>query len=442
MEKSNQQDFENKSEAQENSSLIVKTDEPKVSPEHSETAQPKAIKEQGVGSNALKTFFVGSGICIAALVFGIGGGFLGARLSESTGEARRGESTVVNNPVDNVSVIDQSSAVVDVAEKSAPSVVSIVITRDLPVFEDSGTLDIFGRPRQRRVGTQPQQVGAGTGFVISQDGLIITNRHVVSDERADYTVVLSDNTRLEAEVLARDTLLDIAVIKATLPQNLKLNPLNLGDSDQIKIGQTAISIGNSLGRFSNTVSSGIISGLERTITASSRDGLDAQLLEGVIQTDASINPGNSGGPLLDVAGNVIGVNVAIAEGANNVGFAIPINFVKPVIQSVISFGEIKRPYLGVRYVQVTPEIASEQSLEVDFGAFVAEEAGAVIENSPAAKAGIEAGDHIVSINNVELKTNTSLQREIQKYQIGQEVTIGFYRSNRLQEAVVTLEELE
>lgn len=442
MEKSNQQDFENKSEAQENSSLIVKTDEPKVSPEHSETAQQKAIKEQGVGSNALKTFFVGSGICVAALVFGIGGGFLGARLSESTGEARRGESTVVNNPVDNVSVIDQSSAVVDVAEKSAPSVVSIVITRDLPVFEDSGTLDIFGRPRQRRVGTQPQQVGAGTGFVISQDGLIITNRHVVSDERADYTVVLSDNTRLEAEVLARDTLLDIAVIKATLPQNLKLNPLNLGDSDQIKIGQTAISIGNSLGRFSNTVSSGIISGLERTITASSRDGLDAQLLEGVIQTDASINPGNSGGPLLDVAGNVIGVNVAIAEGANNVGFAIPINFVKPVIQSVISFGEIKRPYLGVRYVQVTPEIASEQSLEVDFGAFVAEEAGAVIENSPAAKAGIEAGDHIVSINNVELKTNTSLQREIQKYQIGQEVTIGFYRGNRLQEAVVTLEELE
>jgi len=388
-------------------------------------------------------FVAGSIISIMSLGLGVGGGYLGNQLA-TTSSAPKQSDTVVNNPIDNSSVVDQSSPIVEVAAKSGPSVVSIVISKDLPVYESSGRTDVFGRTRRVQVGTQSQQVGAGTGFVISKEGLILTNRHVVADTTADYTVVLNDNTKLEAKVLARDTLLDIAVIKVTLAINSELVPLNLGDSDKIKLGQTAISIGNSLGRFSNTVSSGIISGLERTITASSRDGLDAQLLEGVLQTDASINPGNSGGPLLDVAGNVIGVNVAVAEGANNVGFAIPINFVKPVIKSVIETGTIKRPYLGVRYTQVTPEIAAKEDLAAEYGALLKIETSdpVVLLNSPASKAGLKENDLIVSINGTELRSNTSLQREGQKYNIGDKITLGVYRDGKLMQIMITLEELK
>lgn len=388
-------------------------------------------------------WIVGGGILLLfSLLMGIFGGVLGTRLAESSDSARR---TVVENTAEDLKVIDQSSSVIEVAETASPSVVSVVITKNLPVYENEFYSpfgdDSLSIPRRRQVGTQQQQVGAGTGFIINEDGLIITNRHVVSDTSANYTVVLNDNRKFAAKVLARDTVLDIAVLD--IEEDVEgLQALNLGDSDKIQIGQTAISIGNSLGRFSNTVSAGIVSGLERTITASSRDGLDAQQLEGVIQTDASINPGNSGGPLLDVAGNVIGVNVAIAQDAENVGFAIPINFVKPVIDSVIEFGEIRRPYLGVVYQQVTPEFAEELELPVEYGALVKNNSGqaAVLPNSPAAKADVKNGDLIYSVNGVNLTARTSLQREIQKYRIGDTVTLEVYRGGERIVIAVTLEQ--
>jgi serine protease Do len=371
--------------------------------------------------------------------FGVGmlGGYLGTQLSGTTNS----RGTTITN-AQNVSVVDQSSAIIEVAEKASPGVVSIVISKDLPVYDQDPDDDFFGFPRRRQVGTERQEIGAGTGFIASADGLIITNRHVVADTNADYTVVLNNGDQLEAKVLARDTVLDIAIIKVEPGQN-QLTSLGLGNSDSIKIGQTAIAIGNSLGRFSNSVSAGIISGLRRSITASSRDGQDAQLLEGVLQTDASINPGNSGGPLLDVAGNVIGVNVAIAQGAENIGFAIPINLVKPVLTSVQQYGEIRRPYLGVRYVTVSAELAETEKLDSKFGALVrgSNSNPAVVPNSPAAKAGLREGDIIIKINNIELNQQTSLQTEIQKYTIGEEITVTYIRDGRTADTRVRLERM-
>jgi S1-C subfamily serine protease len=244
--------------------------------------------------------------------------------------------------VSEIKVIDEQSAVIDVVSKSDGSVVSIVGTKDL------GNIDRFFRRQTSSKADQKQTVGAGTGFIVSKEGYILTNRHVVDDSSADYTVVFSDEEIYPVKVLARDTVLDIAILKVDI-QNRDLKALSFGDSDSIKVGQTAIAIGNSLGEFNNSVSKGIISGLARTITAADEVTGSSEILDDIIQTDASINPGNSGGPLLDINGNVIGINVAKAQSAENIGFAIPINNIKPILESVITKGKIERPYLGIRY---------------------------------------------------------------------------------------------
>lgn len=370
---------------------------------------------------------------------GLVGGFIGYRLADSDGLNDLVSSTI--------STVHEESAIIEVAEKASPAVVSIVITKDLPVYEEY-LYEPFGDygfsiPRRRQTGTEEQQIGAGSGFLVSPQGLILTNRHVVSDTEAHYTVIFNDGTQLDAEVLDRDTLLDIAMVQVKAEQDLPY--LKLGDSDNLQIGQTAIAIGNSLGEFSNTVSTGIISGLSRSIIASDSTGSSAEQLSGVIQTDASINPGNSGGPLLDIGGNVIGVNVAVAQNAENIGFAIPINSVKKILDSVQRTGKIVRPYLGVRYLLLDAELAQQRGLSVTSGALVVEgDEGepAIVSGSPAEAAGLRVGDIITKIDDQVITQQHTLQTIIQNYNVDDSLTLEVVRGEDTITLTATLAEQE
>ncbi|MBD3362244.1 PDZ domain-containing protein [Candidatus Dojkabacteria bacterium] len=362
---------------------------------------------------------------------------------------RNGEN---GNLSTDLKIVDSNDAVVEVVENSQDAVVSIIVTKDLPVYEEfyynpspfgDDFFDYFFRRKGRRqIGEEEQEVGAGTGFIVSSDGYIVTNKHVVQDEEASYTVVFNDGDKIDAEILARDPLMDIAVIKVARND---LNYLSFGDSDNLKVGQKVVAIGNALGQFSNSVSSGIISGLARSITAGSRTTGKAETLTGVIQTDASINPGNSGGPLLDLSGNVIGMNVAMAQ-AENIGFAIPSNSVQKVVESVKEHGKIVRPYIGVRYVPVTPELQEANNLKVDYGALVIRgetpEELAVIPGGPADKAGIQENDIILEINGKKIDENARLDREIQKYSVGEVVELKILHKGEEKTVNVTLEAYE
>jgi serine protease Do len=337
-----------------------------------------------------------------------------------------------------VNVVREESAIIEAVNKAKESVVSVVITKDLPVFEDNFDWFWFG-PR-RQIGTEQRQVGAGTGFIVDKNGLIITNRHVVQDERASYTVVFNDGEKYEARVLARDSLLDIAFLKIDARRDLI--PLSLGSSAELKVGQTVIAIGNALGEFSNTVSLGIISGLKRSIVAS--DGMSgSELLSDVIQTDASINRGNSGGPLLDIKGNVIGVNVAVASQAENIGFAIPIDLVKDLLTRLSQDGSIERPKLGVRYMLVTPKIAKEEGLPYEYGAIIVKGSRrnqlAVVPGSPADKAGLQENDIILEVNGEKVTEKNPLANLIQSFRFGDVVTLKVWKKGELVEVKVKLE---
>lgn len=364
---------------------------------------------------------------------GLGGSAVGYFIFD--GSAKNTVERIVND----VQVVDEESAVIDVAEKSSDSVVSIVITKDVPIYENYFNGNSFF-PERIQSGTEEQQVGAGTGFIVSDDGLIITNKHVVSDEDASYTVIFNNGEKFEAVVLARDTLLDIAFIKIEA-SNLK--PLNLGSSANIKVGQRVVAIGNSLGEFSNTVSSGIISGLKRDIIAGEINGQNEELLNNVIQTDASINPGNSGGPLLDIKGNVIGVNVAVASNAENIGFAIPIDVVKDLLERFNSEGSIDRPILGVRYIPINETIQKANDLEVSYGALIAKGENstqiAVIPGSPADKAGLLENDIILEVDGVKIDSENSLITLIQEKRYGDTVTLKVLSKGKEKTISVILE---
>ena len=234
-------------------------------------------------------------------------------------------------------VIYYEQAIVSAVKSASPSVVSIVISKNVPIYEQQYINPFFYQYVQK--GTELQQVGAGSGFIVSSDGLVLTNKHVVQDSSAEYTVFTNDGSKYTAKVLALDPVQDLAVIKIE-GFGLSFKPLALGNSDEMQIGQTVIAIGNALGQFSNTVSVGVVSGLQRTISASDRSRGFSETLQGIIQTDAAINSGNSGGPLLNLKGEVIGINTAIAEGAQNIGFAIPANMAKKAIQQVASSGKL------------------------------------------------------------------------------------------------------
>ena len=341
--------------------------------------------------------------------------------------------------------------VIKAVKEISPAVVSIIISKDVPVFEEYfynpfkefeeffGPMPEFQIPEYRQKGTEKREIGGGTGFIISEDGMILTNKHVVSEEDAEYTVYTNDGKKFSAKVLARDPVQDIAILKIEQEKTVtasgetkKAFPVvKLGDSDKLQIGQTVIAIGNALGEFRNTVSVGVISGLGRTITASG--GTTMETLEDVIQTDAAINRGNSGGPLLNLKGEVIGINTAMAIGAQNIGFAVPINKAKRAIKQIKTIGKIVYPFLGVRYVLVNEEIKEKKNLSVDYGALIVKggngEPG-VTPNSAADKAGLREGDIILELNNEKISQKNSLAKIISKYNPGDKVSLKVLRDKK------------
>jgi serine protease Do len=347
-------------------------------------------------------------------------------------------------------IVEEDSAVIDVVDKSSPSVVSIVVSKDVPKIRgfsgnpfDFPFPNFFGLPDQNsqgQGGTRKETIGGGTGFFITADGMIVTNKHVVSDASADYTVIAGDGKEHPAKVLARDPVNDIAVIKI---DGNNYPVLNMGNSDGLKVGQTVVAIGNSLGEFTNTVSKGIISGLKRTVTAGGGFG-ESETLTNIIQTDAAINPGNSGGPLLDINGEVIGINVAMAQGAQNIGFAIPASQIKRITDQVKTTGKITTPYIGVRYIPVDDQLQKDNNLPFNYGVLVARGAQitdlAVIPGSPADKAGISENDIILEIDGKKIDQNNSLSEMIAQHNVGDTITLKVWHKGSTQDVKVTLEE--
>jgi S1-C subfamily serine protease len=350
-------------------------------------------------------------------------------------------------PKTNVEGIIQQDYVIETVKNSQPAVVSIIITKDVPVLERyyEDTYDPFFQfriPQYRERGTEEKEVGGGSGFIVDPEGYIVTNKHVVSEDDVEYTVFLNDGTEYEAEVVARDQLDDIAIIKINTEDDLPY--LSLGNSDEIQIGQTVIAIGNPLLEFTNSVSVGVISGLGRSIVAGTYFGGPVEQLEDVIQTDAAINPGNSGGPLLNINGEVIGMNVAVAT-AENIGFALPSNMVKRIVDSVKEHGKIVRPYLGVRYAPINEAIQEANNLPVDYGVIVlrgeTKEHLAVIPGSPADKAGLEENDIILEIDGMKLEKEKSLARIIAEKEVGDTVTLKILHDGEEKEVDVELQEI-
>jgi len=298
---------------------------------------------------------------------------------------------------------------------------------------------LLNNSNNQKNSTENQQIGGGSGFFVTADGYIVTNCHVVEDATAEYTVLTKDNKKYTAKIIAKDKTLDVAVLKI---DGKGFSYLTFADSDTIKLGQTAIAIGNALAEFQNSISMGIVSGLSRSITASDGSG-SSERLDGVIQTDAAINPGNSGGPLLDIKGNVIGVNVAIENEANSVGFALPSNVVKEVADSVIKTGSIVKPYLGVRYTQITDDVKNKNNLSVDYGVLVARGTAAgevaVLPGTPADKAGIVENDIILEIDGVKIDQDKSLASMIRQKKVDQTITLKVIHDGETKEIKVKLE---
>jgi serine protease Do len=328
--------------------------------------------------------------------------------------------------------------IVSAVQKANPAVVAITITKEVPKYEafynDDSATNPFGdllpgfsmnQPSYKQVGTEKKVIGGGSGFLVASDGYLVTNRHVVVNTGAEYSysVTLNSGKKYTARVLAKDQILDVAILKIDASN---LPYLELGDSSMLELGQSVIAIGNALGQFKNTVSTGIISGLSRTVTAGDGQGM-TESLDKVIQTDAAINPGNSGGPLLDLSGKAIGVNVAVAQGAESIGFALPINSVKSVIDQVKKTGKISRPFVGIRYKPVTAELKAQNNLSVDYGILVARGANAnepaVMPGSPAEKGGIVEGDIILAVDGNKITEDQNFTFLVRAKKVGERITL-------------------
>jgi len=332
-------------------------------------------------------------------------------------------------------VLNEESVVTEVVEKCGSSVVTVGIKKTEKVFNPfEDFFDPFGffniskqTPKEQKI-----EQDIGSGFVVAKDGLIVTNKHVVSDTSAQYRVFTKDNQLYEVQKIYRDPVNDLAILKIDASKD-GLKPVELGDSSNLKVGQFVIAIGAALGEFRNTVTTGVISGLGRTISAGSPfQGVEN--LDNVIQTDAAINPGNSGGPLLNSLGQVIGVNVAVASGAQNIGFTLPINTVKETLDNFNKTGQFSRPFLGLRYRDIEAKEAITKGWVE--GAGVVE----VVSGSPAESGGIKVGDIITKIDNEKITTKNPLSSVVSKKKVGQEIKVTVWRDGSEATLTVVLKE--
>ena len=367
-------------------------------------------------------------LSIILLVIALGGGYLGALIYQhSNGPGHT--STAVKQQY----VSDESALIDSIAKNVGQSVVSV------NVQSQSTSQDLFGF-------AQPTtQESAGTGFIISASGIIVTNRHVVPDGTTSVSVVLADGTRYDnVQVVGRSSASssqDIAFLKIGDLKGKTLTPVTLGDSSKVQVGDRVVAIGNALGQFQNTVTSGIISGYGRDVSAGDQSGLStSETLTDLFQTDAAINEGNSGGPLVNINGEVIGINTAIASDAQNIGFAQPVNDLKGLISSVLASGSLQQPYLGVHYVSLTDDVAYEFNLSVKRGAYVvsSDSQPAVVPGSPADQAGIQEKDIITKLNNISIDDKTSLTSAISQFKVGDKVALTIIRGGKTITVHVTL----
>lgn len=354
-------------------------------------------------------------------------------------------------------MFDLEKQTIETVKRVAPAVVSIVITKLMsqvkqislaPQFNPLGhsgiplpEMPLDGIDPALGAPTQKVKVGGGSGFIVNSDGLILTNKHVVYESGAEYTVLTSDEKEYSAKVLTRDPINDVAMLKIDA-KNLPF--VELGDSDRIELGQTAIAIGNALGLFSNTVSKGIISGLGRKISAAMGQGEIIENLRHVIQTDVAINQGNSGGPLVNLEGQVIGINTAIIFGAQNIGFALPINWAKTDLEEFAKHGRIIRPYIGLRYIMLNKELKEKYQLPVDYGALVIKDhmpaSQAVVKDSPAERGGLKENDIVLEINGIQLTEKRELADMVEASAVGDKLTLFVLRGDKKITTQVTLEE--
>jgi S1-C subfamily serine protease len=373
---------------------------------------PAAPARRGIGAFGVVALAVVAGILSGALSAVAVTNLLADDVLPVGGVASQ---TPALEPVSDVR-IDESSAVINAVEKVAPAVVTI----------RTSTPGVFGSTS-----------GTGSGVLYHPDGWILTNRHVVEDTEA-LQVSLNDGRSFEGTVYGIDTLTDLAIVKI---DGTDLPTAPIGTSDGLEPGQLAIAIGNPLG-YENTVTTGIVSGLGRQILASDATQTSAETLRNLIQTDAAINPGNSGGPLVNSAGQVIGINTAVNTDAQGLGFAIPIDVARPIMQQAVDGETLMRPWIGIYYVPVTAAIADEEDLPVDYGALITPRDGEnPIGGSPAAAAGLQQGDVIVAIDGEQVTTERDLSTLLLPHAPGDTVTLRILRDNSTREVEVTLGEL-
>jgi serine protease Do len=329
--------------------------------------------------------------------------------------------------------------VIKTIKRVMPAVVSIAIAKHLADLEREMQKDAAHPgpvPAELVDGHGMVQVGGGSGFIIDPDGLILTNKHVVSDAQAEYTIILNDSRRFPAAVLSRDPINDVAILKISGAG--KLPAVKLGDAVRLELGQSVIAIGNALGVFKNTVSLGIISGLSRSIAAQAEPGAAPQEMRGLIQTDAAINPGNSGGPLVDSDGCVVGINAAIITGAQSISFAIPVNAARRDLADIKKYGRIRRPLLGLRYLMIDENIAQKMHLPVKYGALIYRETEhdyAVVPDSPAAHADIHEKDIVLSFGSEKmgvkkLDRDHPIQDFLENLNVGDEIELSILRDGK------------
>ncbi len=320
----------------------------------------------------------------------------------------------------------EETSIAGVVSKVTPAVVSIISET-----RSSGYYSLFGSSTSQ---------AAGTGMIVSADGYILTNKHVIEGATKVYIVTDSGDTYEDVDIVGEDPLNDVAYLKVNNVDNLPT--ITLGDSKTIAVGQPVLAIGNALGAYQNTVTQGIVSGTGRSVTASDSSSSKSENLTDMIQTDAAINPGNSGGPLVNAAGEVIGINTAVAS-ANGMGFAIPISATKGMLASIMNNGKAERAYLGLTYVSVTAEVAKEANLNVTQGAYIYNSSSrsgeAIVKNGPADKAGLKTKDVITKVGNVEVGRAGSISTLIGEYKVGDTVELTYIRDGQTYTTNVTLE---
>ncbi len=334
--------------------------------------------------------------------------------------------------------LDEQEATIRAIKKAMPAVVSIIIYDE----KENITLDLS--TGQQSVKKEKVKAGLGTGFIISADGLVLTNKHVVNsagEKNAQYQVILNSGKEYYAQLIGKDPVNDLAVLRI-FDKNLPF--MELGDNDKLEIGTSVIAIGNALGKYQNSATKGIVSGLERNLVASDSAG-NSENLSNTIQTDAEINLGNSGGPLVNLEGKVVGVNVAIDQAGSSIGFSIPINDAKPVIKSVKEKGLIVRPRLGVRYVMIDPIMAEKEKLPRKSGARIIkgnDGSAAIVASSPAEKGGLLEGDIIFEINAIKIEGKNTVLSIVQRYKPKDKLGLKIQRGNKIIIKIVELDEFK